>query len=299
MHQDLNQIRVFTKVVECKSFIRASRELDIPKSTVSRKIAELEDRIGVQLLYRTSRSLSLTDAGAVYFEHCSQIMEQIEAADLVMANSQQVPSGKLRVSMPENTGMMFNHQLIEKFLETYPKIKIEIIVNANTQTRLDEGIDVAFMLGPLPDSSLIAKRVSRLIDRLYASPAYLEGKSLPRHPTDLANLNCIDINIDGYHGPWQFTQGKTVAQFEVEGRLTVPSLSLAHQAALNGLGIAKLPNGVVKNDVTEGRLVSILEDWWFEERSLYMVYPSRSHIPLKLRAFIHFLEINSVKVGKR
>ena len=252
---DLNDIVVFARVVEAGSFTAAARLLGMPKTTVSRRIAALEREVGVRLLQRTTRSLNMTDAGRLYYEQSSQALRTIEDANLHLAEARAEPSGTIRISAPVGFGGHFLTSAVFDFLAAYPKTKVELRLTDDTLNLVENGIDLAFRTGILPDSTLIARKLGSTHRILCASPDYLARRGVPVASADLARHHCVIAGpstasahwvLDGPHGQ------ETVA---VSGRFAANEMQAVIAAAIAGYGIAQLPYRD-RRGVYQGRAVA-------------------------------------------
>ncbi len=288
---DLNEVTIFVKVVEAGSFIGASRALNIPKTTVSRKIAQLEEGLGVRLLQRTTRKVNLTEVGRLYFDRCVKILGDLEEANLAVAEMQAVPYGTLRLSASVVFGVtILNHWLAE-FMRQYPQVNVEVLVTNQYVDMVDKGIDVAVRSGPLADSTLVAHPLGAVPYWLCASPTYLEAHGEPTSPQNLNHHSCLSIVSETLSEliPWTMKRGKEQLAIKAPNRLRVNDFLFIKQLLLNSCGIAYVPNIVVLDEVQTGTLVRVLADWQLIERELYLVYPSARHLSPKVRAFVEFV----------
>lgn len=300
---DLNDIAVFVKVVETGSFIGASRALGIPKTTVSRQVAQLETNLGARLLHRTTRKLKLTEVGTAYFDRCLRIMEDIEEANLAVTATQSIPQGTLRITATENFGTKILNQWLLEFLQNHEQVNAEVLFSSNYIDLVAEGMDIAFRFGPLEGSSLISRHIGSILYWLCASPDYLRSRGEPKKPQDLTQHSCIVVGSLPGGGQWRFTGSAGEEVIAVSGRVKANNVILAQQAVLAGLGIAYLPSYKVAEDIKAGRLVRILTQWTTEVRNLYAVYPSDRHLSPKVRAFLDFIATKPayphLKIGSR
>lgn len=284
---DLNEILVFTKVVEAGSFVGASRALDMPKSTVSRKVSDLEARLGARLLQRTTRKLSLTDVGQTYFQHAARVVADLEEADRVVARLQEAPRGLLRVTTPLNFGHL--GPIVAAFLKRYAEVKVEIVCADRVVDLVQEGFDVAVRAGPLADSSLIARPLGTLKSFVVASPSFVRRHGAPKTPEELAELDCVVFGAGAERSSWRLErQGKT-RTVDVKPRLIVNDFDLLSEAARAGLGVAKLPLFRCADDLRAKALRRVLPEWLCPEIPLHAVYPSTRHLSPKVKAFIDHL----------
>ena len=286
--QDLNEMAIFAVVVGSGSFTKAAEKLKLPKSTVSRKVSQLERRVGVRLINRTTRNLKPTETGKVYHQHCLKMLEQAEEADRVVNNMQSEPSGLLRISTPLAFGTPFFVSTIKSFLDHYPKVSIEIIADNKALDMLDEEIDIAFRIGPLADSSLVTRNLGTARLSLCASPEYLARHGSPKSIEDLNNHSCISHPA----APWTFIRNGQEVQIEPQSRMIANDMEMIKNMALEGMGIAAAPQILLSEDVRQGNLVTLLPDTPFIERTFYLVQPSRREPPSKVVAFTEFMFSN-------
>jgi len=283
---DLNDIQVLARVVEAGSFTAAARLLGMPKTTVSRRIAALEREVGVRLLQRTTRSLSLTDAGRLYYEQSSQALRLIERANLRLAEARAEPSGTIRISAPVGFGGHFLTATVFDFLTAHPKTRVELRLTDDTLNLVETGIDLAFRTGVLPDSTLVARRLGSTHRILCASPDYLARCGVPAVPADLAGHHCVIAGPSAAGAPWVLEGPEGSETVTVSGRFAANEMQAVHAAALAGLGIAQLPLGIAEAAVAEGRLRRVLPEHTTPAGGLYAVYPSSQHLSPLVRAFI-------------
>jgi DNA-binding transcriptional LysR family regulator len=286
----LDDIAVFVAVVEEGSFSGAARRLRLPPTSVSRRVRELEDRLGARLLNRTTRSLSLTDAGQHYFDAASAGLGLIADADRAAQGGQAEPAGTIRISAPVNLAASLFGNTIAGFLQRTPKVKVELLLTDDRVDLLRARIDVAVRIGELPDSSLVAKKLGTA-RRLYcASPAYLAARGTPQRPADLEAHDCI-VSGDSVDGNvWTFRKGNSVETVHVTGRVAVNVMSFCTAAAVAGLGIAQLPEVMARPELAAGRLRTILDDHTVDRGGIYLVFPSNRHPSAAVRAFVEHVE---------
>ncbi|WNG25945.1 LysR family transcriptional regulator [Cystobacter fuscus] len=281
---DLNELLVFAKVVQAGSFTAAARGLRMPKSTVSRKVSELEERVGAQLLQRTTRQLRLTEVGQAYYEHCARIVAEAEQADLVVTRMQAAPHGLLRVTAPLTFSIL--GPIVTEFLRRYPDVQVEMVCSDRTVDLVDEGFDLAIRAGKLADSSLMARRLGNIERVVVASPDYLRARGTPKTPRDLEKHDCLLFGSSREANHWALRSGSKSVEVQVPTRLAVNEPDMLRGMALAGAGIALLPNIACAEDVTSGRLQHLLPDWAASETPVHAVYPSSRHHAPKVMAFV-------------
>ncbi|MCY4004763.1 MAG: LysR family transcriptional regulator [Rhodospirillales bacterium] len=289
----LNALRCFTATVEAGGFSAAGRNLGVAPSSVSRQISALEDSVGAQLLLRTTRKLSLTEAGRLYHQRVAHILADLDEATTAVSDLERAPRGVLHVNAPIAFGTRHIVPATPAFLARFPEVRIELTLTDNFVDLLEVGADVAVRVGELEDSSLIARRLAANRRILCASPDYLAGAGTPDRSSDLIAHNClvytrhqgsVDWNLEGPDGP---------KEVRVTGSLRTNNTEALHAAALGGLGIVLLPSWLVGHEVQSGRLVQILGHYRASpsalDTSIYALYPANRHLSSKVRAFVDFL----------
>lgn len=301
MDVEPNDLLLFARIVESGSFSQAALRVDLPKSTVSRRISLLEAKLGERLLQRTTRKLVLTEFGASLLEHANKVVEEVEAAAAMVQHRQAAPSGKLRISMPADIANMGLTEMIANFIDTYPAIKLELDLSPRRVDLVGENFDIAIRMGDLPeDSTLHARRVVMERLALYASPSYIARRGAPAHPDDLLQheLLCLAARTGGVL-PWQLTRGKTVWQRELPARLAANSPDLLARIACAGAGIAASSDLFSQPFVDKGELVKVLPEWSLPTVTGWAVFPGRRLMPAKTRAFLDMMEGVSCDEARR
>jgi DNA-binding transcriptional LysR family regulator len=285
---DLNALVVFAKVVEANSFSEAARRLKMPISTVSRRIADLEDQLGVRLLERSTRSLRLTDVGSEVFEHAQRSAELSETVDNVVSNKMSNVSGLLRLSAPPSISDTLLAPLIGAFQASYPNVRVQILVSDRFVDHIAEGADLVFRLAPFKDSSLIARKILSYRHQLVATPAYLEKCKPPETPQDLLGHRLLAFTHWMPSNHWIFVH---VNKADKETLTFLPYLSMNDYAGLAtallaGAGIGDLPPVVRPDLLRDGLLVEVMPKWRFPTFDLSLVHLGNRHIPRPVRVFI-------------
>lgn len=280
----LSQLRAFINVGESGGFSKAAARLGLSKSMISRLIGALESDLGVRLLQRTTRSVTLTEAGRGYLERCRRILADLEDADLGVSRLQAEPRGQLRISAPVSFGIRHLGPALPDFFDRFPEIGVELSLTDRFVDLVEEGVDVAVRIGRLSDSSLIARHLCPVRMAICASPAYFQRRGMPETVAALAGHECI-LRHDS-HGTWHFADGLSVS---VSGRLSTNDGDMVRIMALAGCGLAYLPTFFVGRDIREKRLVAVLERFVPQDRALHAVYPHGRHLSPKVRAFVDFL----------
>ncbi len=286
----LTSMKVFAKVAKHGSFAAAAKELGISRAMATKHVMHLENSLGVRLLNRTTRKISLTEAGAAYLERCQQILEDIEETELAVTQLHTEPQGLLRISTPPFFGTFHLAPTIAAYLQQYPKVRVDLVVRGGLVDVVAEGLDLAIRLGEQPDSSLIARRLASSPRVVCGAPAYFEKYGKPRHPHDLKHHNCL-VNW-GFepHDLWRFTDpdGETIT-VKVGGNLQANTADPLRLAAIHGLGLVVLPTYIVGQDLSKKRLEAVLQDYEMAPMDIYAVYPHRRHLSAKVRTFLDFL----------
>jgi len=282
-------MEIFLKVAQLGSLSGAAAQLSMSKSTVSKHIAALENHLGVRLLNRSTRQLSLTEQGELYRERCLAIVQEIEATELTMTQFTSEPRGKLKVNAPMTFGILHVSPLIPGFLERYPEVEIELSLNDRRVDLIEEGYDLAIRIGELDDSSLIGRRLAAACHVCAASPGYLERHGAPATPRDLERHNCLRYAYRRNPNAWEFIHDGEVERVRVSGSFTANNGEALREAAAGGLGICYQPVFIVAGAIKRGELVPILTDYRTPEIVIHAVYPHQRHVAPKLRAFIDFL----------
>ncbi|OHC34174.1 MAG: LysR family transcriptional regulator [Pseudomonadales bacterium RIFCSPLOWO2_12_59_9] len=289
----LDDALIFTRVVECHSFTQAALGLNMQKSTVSRRIALLEERLGVRLLNRTTRKLRLTEVGQAYYERCRQIMLDFAEAEQAVMQLQLQPSGLLRITAPIEFGQLFLGRVLGAFMREYPEITAEVELTSRKVDPVEEGVDIVMLVGQPQDSTLIARRLLISARSLCASPAYLQLHGAPQAVAQLSEHRAILLPADSSRY-WPVL-GQNIACQRV---LSCNNITFAREAALAGAGIAALPLMISREEVASGRLIELLPQAQLPSSELYAVYPSRRFQTMKVKAFLDFLLANlSTEVG--
>lgn len=290
-NNDLNQIKIFTQVAKLQSFTRAAETLGLEKSTVSSKISQLEARLKIRLLQRTTRSVSLTDAGAQYLSYCQQALSALQLGDEYIANLSQVPTGRLRISAPQDFVDFVMPTVITPFLQRYPEVNLEVVQMSRYADLVEENYDVAIRssVEAIEDSSLIYRKIHHSEWVIAASVQYIQQYGLPESPQALTQQPSIGTITEASFGQdhtvifWQDT--KVV----LNHRFAVNSMNSVRQALKAGLGFTAIPKNMIKKELARGELLQICPDIALKPSSLYVVYPSRSGQPAKLKAFVDAL----------
>jgi len=280
----LDDALVFTRVVECHSFTLAAQVLGMQKSTVSRRIAMLEERLGVRLLNRTTRKLRLTEVGQAYYERCRQIMLDFAEAEQAVMQLQQEPAGLLRITAPIEFGQLFLGRVLGAFMRQYPQITAEVELTSRHVDVVEEGVDIAIALGQPQASTLIARKLFESRRYFYASPGYLQAHGTPRSTAELAGHRAILLPSDSQRY-WPLANESVPCQRV----LFCNNITFVREAAIAGAGICGLPAMICQEALAAGSLVQLLPEARLSSGELYALYPSRRFQAMKVKAFLDFL----------
>ena len=280
---------ILIAVVDAGSLSAAARRLDMPLATVSRKVAELEAHLTTRLLHRTTRQLSLTEAGASYVAACRRILEEIGEAERAATGEYASPKGELVVTAPVVFGRLHVVPVVAEFLAQYPEIGISLMLTDRVVHLMDEHADVAVRIGELPDSALMATRVGAVRRVVCASPAYLAAHGVPERPQDLAGHDCVTFEVLASMRAWVFGSGKSQLSVPVNSRLTVNTAEAAIAAATVGVGLIRVLSYQVADALREQALRIVLEPYESAPLPISLVHTGQAPLPLKLRAFLDFV----------
>lgn len=287
-------LRTFCSVVELRSFTRAADEMLLSRSAISKNINELERHLGVTLIRRSTREISVTEAGGNYYEQVRQILTDLQSADDSARQAGRTPSGNLRISVPVSLGLLHITSLIPLFMDLYPDITVETILTDRTVDLLKEGFDLAIRTSSrLEDSCSRSRQIGNFEHVICASPQYLGIFPAPTTPFDLKHHNILVYTVSAAPERWKFISGPNLKDdscvIQVLGRYRSNNSLSLKQAALAGKGIVRIPDLYIKNELEEGRLVPLLAEWKMEKTGIWVIYPNSHFLPQRLRVFIDFL----------
>ena len=285
----LTSLTVFGRVVECGGFSAAARRLNMSVTMVGNHVQSLEDRLGVRLLNRTTRKVSLTETGKYYYERSSQILAELEEADRTAGALSSTPRGTLKV-YTSSAIVRFLLPVVSEYMELYPSISLDFNIGERAIDMIEDGYDLTIRTVPPPDSSLVVRKLTPWRHMLVCSPAYLETHPNPKTPLEVADHNCLQYTYYPYGDEWRFEDGEGKQEsVKIGGNVVSNSAETLRFLTLNGQGIFLAPSFVVFDDIAEGRLVKMMPDYRPVEFSINAVYPNRSHLPTKVRLFIDLL----------
>jgi DNA-binding transcriptional LysR family regulator len=282
----IKDISAFVHVAEAKSFTTAAEQIGLSRSAVGKSVSRLEDRLGVRLLQRTTRSVSLTDEGAAFHERCVRILADLDEAEMAMLSHAQAPRGRLRLELPVSFGRLHVLPILSRFMNKWPELSVNVSFNDRFVDLIDEGVDLAIRLGGSDDSRLMTRLLAphRLVT--CASPSYLENRGVPQSVDALADHSCLAFVHGGRPVEWRFNIDGQVRSVTINGRFSTTNAEGLRDATLAGYGIARLATFLISDDLRAGRLLPVLDCLSTDGPSVRAVYPSSRHLSPKVRSFI-------------
>lgn len=288
---ELESIRVFLAVAEQESFAAAARQLGMTPASVTRTIAALEDNLGLQLLVRTTRQVSLTSAGAVYAARVTPLAQGLAQAVDETREAQGMTAGRIRISAPMSLGLKVLPTVLSQFATLHPQTHVAVNLSDSFVDIVEEDYDLAIRVsGPPSDKSTIWRKICKIPRVLVAAPDYITAKGMPRTPDDLANFACLSYESDAREELWELSKGASRRNLKINGTFSANNGDLLAQLVLNGEGIALLPRFIVAGELDAGRLIEILPDWAISETWLTLYYPPYNQLPLRVATFSDFFE---------
>ncbi len=282
---DLNDTLFFVRVAQAGSFSAAARLLGMPVSTLSVRVSRLEQRLGVTLLQRTTRRLNLTEAGQAYLQQAARGLEEIAQAEAQIDAGRHEAQGLLRITLPIDMGDESLLGILTGYRERHPGVSVELVFSDARLDLVEQGLDVALRAGELADSSLVARQIGQARWAPFAHPDYLKRAPALRHPRDLAQHAALCFSPLGRES-WTLVRGRTRVSVPLQSAFAANDMRLIRQLALNGQGVALLPDYVCRREVDHGQLVPLLPGWHARTDPIHLVYPSQRYVPAKLRHFI-------------
>lgn len=285
----LDNILVFVKVAELESISQAARSLGMPISTVSRKLSVLESELGVSLVRRTTRQLTLTPQGRQYFNECREPLATLQEAERVLTQTQKRPEGTLRISVPMILGQASFIELLSRFSKDHAGIRIDLYVTNLFLNLVADNIDVAIRFGELRDSSVVATKIGKSVRYVVASTEYLKGRKLPAEPEDLRSYDCVMFNGKSNEADWDLVSGRKKVRVRVSGSVSTRDCNSASAFVFRGNGVGLLETCYCEQALARGELVRLLPRWTSTETPVFAVYPSRKFLPSRVTAFLEAL----------
>ena len=282
-------MKVFVSVVDYGSFSTAAERLDMSRAMASKSVAGLEAHLGTRLLNRTTRRLSLTEAGQAFYERSVQILADVWEAEQVAGRTVTEPHGTLKVTMPLAYGLHRLGPVVTGYAKRYPRVNLNLSLSDRKADLVDEGYDVAIRIGKLPESGLIARKLGTVQAVVVGAPDYLERHGRPEGPTDLASHVCLGYSLTSAGDEWRMLGPEGVVSVQTTGSIKADSGDMLRLAAVAGIGLIFQPWFIVEEDVRTGRLEQVLDRYTSEELGIHAVYPSKLYLSAKVRTFIDFL----------
>lgn len=284
--RDLNDLATFAAIAQFGSITGAAERLGLPKSNVSRRLARLEARLGVQLLERNTRSSRLTSIGTCYADFCRMMVEEADAADALVDQSLSEPAGELRISASVLIGQQIIAPAIAAYSKAYPKVRVVLELSNARTSLIEDGFDLAFRIGDNQDSTMMVQTITAYHLNLYANPAYLADHGVPRAPEELMDHRCLVMGVGSTQSQWTFQRGEETVEVPVERSVVINDFMTLRNLAVEGGGVTLLPEYAVRAELKTGSLTRVLGDWTSFHAVLSAVYPSRRGASIKQRAFI-------------
>ncbi len=286
-----NDINIFVRSAQTRSFSVAAQQLKMSPSAVSKAVMRLEESLGIRLMNRTTRKITLTDDGAAFYERCRQILGELEEAELEVTRSQSTPTGTLRIDLTTELGQLHIIPALPQFIERYPDLKLNISLGNRIADVIEEGIDAVVRIGVGPDSSLIMHGLGTARFIVCAAPNYLRRSGIPQTLEDLKHHNCISF-VSPWTGrvfDWQFQQDGQEIRLPVEGNLCLNNGESILDVALAGVGLVQIYNYIANEAIARGKLKPVLEKYVAPGSPISVVYPQKRHLSAKIRAFVNFM----------
>jgi DNA-binding transcriptional LysR family regulator len=286
---DLDNILIFVKVAQFGSITRAARSLGMPISTVSRRLSVLESELGVSLLRRTTRQVTLTAQGREYFSQCQEPLNLLQEAEQVLTQAQKRPEGLLRITIPVILSQESFFDFMSAFMKDHARIRVELVVTNLLLDLIAENIDVAIRVGELQDSSVVVRRLGTSAYCLVAAPEYLKGRALPAEPADLETHHCVMFNAKHNERDWDLISGRRKVRVHVAGAAASRDINSARAFVHRGHGIGLLPATYCEEDIANGKLIRLLPKWTSSPIPVFALYSSRRFLPLRMSLFLEAL----------
>ncbi|MBS3964750.1 MAG: LysR family transcriptional regulator [Methylomonas sp.] len=286
----LTSMNVFVRVAKVGSFAGAAKDLDISRAMATKHIMQLESELNTRLFNRTTRSLSLTEAGEEYLERCQQVLLDVKEMESAVTKLQTEPRGTLKICAPPVIGASHISPALTEYLKHHPDLSVEMVLKGGQVDLIDEGVDIAIYVGQLDDTSLVARKLATSSQVVCASPDYLKYNGIPQDPEDLESHSCLINWAIPPRNKWRFKGILGDRIVTVSGRLQANMSDPIRNAAVNGLGIIMLPRYIVDPDINEGRLQVIMEQYGTAPLEIHAVYPHRKYLSAKVRSFLEFMQ---------
>ena len=282
---DWSGVSEFVAVAETESFTAAAKRLGISTAQVSRQVSALEERLSAKLFYRTTRKVSVTEVGGIYYQHCRQVMDGLADAERAITNLQSTPKGKLKITAPITYGERSVAPLVNDFVTQYPELEVQLVLSNQQIDLIDEGFDLAIRLGQLGDSTMIGKRLATRKQYVCAAPEYLSAFGAPHTLSELDRHNCLSGTLDY----WRFQEKGKARNIRVKGNFSCNSGPVLVDAALKGMGIVQLPDYYVQEYINQGQLIELLPNYREPDDAVWALYPQNRHLSPKVRMLVDYL----------
>ncbi len=286
----LTMMETFATVVDTNSFTAAADRLQLSKSFVSKQVSQLEAELGTRLIHRTTRKLSLTEEGAIFYKHCQLIISEAENAKAEILESQSCPRGKIKITLPQSLIIAGAGETLVKFQQTYQEVELDVIVGGSFLDLIDNGIDLAIRIGQLEDSTLICRKLRACFYHVVASPDYIKKHGSPQKPMDLKAHNCLIYGKSDEASLWSFrTENNETTTLKAKGNLSTDDGLLIVDAVRAGMGVAFGPNFLFNKHIESGAL-SLLLPTYVQPTGVFVIYPANRNLPQRVRVLIDFLK---------
>ena len=285
----LDNIPIFVRVAQFESITRAARSLGMPISTVSRRLSLLESGLGVSLLRRSTRRVTLTPEGRDYFSQCQEPLNLLQEAERVLTQAQKRPEGLLRITFPVTLNREPFRDFLSGFLKDHARIRVELLMTNLFLDLIAENVDVAIRFGELRDSNLVARRLGKIFFYVAAAPSYLKARTVPLEPADLKSHDCVTFNAKNNERNWDLVRGRKKVRVHVSGSVSSRDINWVNAFVHRGHGVGLLPSTYCDEAIAEGRLVRLLPKWTSWPMPVFAIYPSRKFLPLRLSVFLEAL----------
>ena len=285
----LDNIPIFVRVAQFESITRAARSLGMPISTVSRRLSLLESGLGVSLLRRSTRRVTLTPEGRDYFSQCQEPLNLLQEAERVLTQAQKRPEGLLRITFPVTLNREPFRDFLSGFLKDHARIRVELLMTNLFVDLIAENVDVAIRFGELRDSNLVARRLGKIFFYVAAAPSYLKARTVPLEPADLKSHDCVTFNAKNNERNWDLVRGRKKVRVHVSGSVSSRDINWVNAFVHRGHGVGLLPSTYCDEALAQGKLVRLLPEWTSWPMPVFAIYPSRKFLPLRLSVFLEAL----------
>ncbi|MGV2827453.1 LysR family transcriptional regulator [Myxosarcina sp. GI1(2024)] len=284
-------MRAFVRVVEEEGFAAAARKMQMSRSAVNKLVINLEDRLGVQLLYRTTRQVTPTDTGRAFYQRCIEILSELEEAELAVSRQHSEPKGNLKINAPMSFGISYLGSKIAEFMTLYRELKIQLTLEDRFVDPISEGYDLVIRIGSSPSSpNFVAHRITKLKRLVCAAPTYLKARGIPTHPHELQNHFCLHYGYLASGSKWRFINRNEEFQVSIDGVFCSNNGEMLRDVAVKGLGIVMLPAFIVERELELGKLQVILAEYYPPQLNLSVIYPVNRHLSPKIQLFTRFIQ---------